>query len=455
MEARRISASPRPGNGRRVVAKKRPRQEAPVSSVRKLQRREISSRRERSFAMNSAQERFRNIQLQEEFDTHDPKENSALLPYVRKRSKIIEIVAARDIVFALSQSGVCAAFSRVTNKRLCFLNGSPDEVVRSLFYNKNNDSLITVSVYGSENFSALRCKTTRIEYIRRGKPDAGFPLFETESLKWPGFVEFDDVNGKVLTYSAQDSTYKVFDLKNYTLLYSISDKNVQEIKISPGIMLLIYTRTSSSIPLKILSIEDGTVLKFFNHLLHRNKKVDFIEQFNEKLLVKQDGENLQILDVRNFQLTEVSSTEFMTPSAFIFLYELQLFLTFRNRSVAVWNFRGELVTSFEDHLLWHPDCNTNNIYITSDQDLIISYCKADSTDSSSEENAGSINISNILTGKCLAKIKAGDLCKQKKTWKFQSTITEALEDITALYYDEERDEIYTGNRHGLVHVWAN
>jgi hypothetical protein len=76
----------------------------------------------------------------------------------------------------------------------------------------------------------------------------------------------------------------------------------------------------------------------------------------------------------------------MTPSAFIFLYELQLFLTFRNRSVAVWNFRGELVTSFEDHLLWHPDCNTNNIYITSDQDLIISYCKADSTDSSSEEN---------------------------------------------------------------------
>lgn len=74
----------------------------------------------------------------------------------------------------------------------------------------------------------------------------------------------------------------------------------------------------------------------------------------------------------------------MTPSAFIFLYENQLFLTFRNRTVAVWNFRGELVTSFEDHLLWHPDCNTNNIYITSDQDLIISYCKADSDDSLSE-----------------------------------------------------------------------
>jgi hypothetical protein len=90
--------------------------------------------------------------------------------------------------------------------------------------------------------------------------------------------------------------------------------------------------------------------------------------------------------VRTFELTEVSRSEFMTPSAFIFLYENQLFLTFRNRTVAVWNFRGELVTSFEDHLLWHPDCNTNNIYITSDQDLIISYCKADSDDSLTEGN---------------------------------------------------------------------
>jgi len=94
--------------------------------------------------------------------------------------------------------------------------------------------------------------------------------------------------------------------------------------------------------------------------------------------------------VRTFELTEVCRSEFMTPSAFIFLYENQLFLTFRNRTVAVWNFRGELVTSFEDHLLWHPDCNTNNIYITSDQDLIISYCKADSDDSLSEGNGTSL-----------------------------------------------------------------
>ncbi|XP_022761334.1 uncharacterized protein LOC111307583 isoform X2 [Durio zibethinus] len=450
MQGRRISASHRPWpcNGRRLsflANKKRPRPDAYVNTFNKLLRREISSKP--CFSISNAHEKFRNMRLMEEYDMHDSKGHCPVaLPFLMKRMKVIEIVAARDIVFALAHSGVCAAFNRVKNKRICFVNVCPDEVIRSLFYNKNNDSLITVSVNASDNFSSLKCRSTKIEYIRRGKPDAGFALFESESLKWPGFVEFDDVNGKVLTYSAQDSIYKVFDLKNYTMLYSISDTHVNEIKIS---------RASGHIPLKILSIEDGTVLKTFKHLLHRNKKVDFIEQFNEKLLVKQENENLQILDVRSSELMEVSRTEFMTPSAFIFLYENQLFLTFRNRTVAVWNFRGELVTSFEDHLLWHLDCNTNNIYITSDQDLIISYCKAESDDQWMEGNAGSINISNILTGKCVAKINASNGSPKVDSSQMRSTVAEALEDITALFYDEERNEIYTGNRQGLIHVWSN
>ncbi|KAF6146715.1 hypothetical protein GIB67_009001 [Kingdonia uniflora] len=426
----------------------------------------------------------------EEFDTYDPTAHIFLrLQFLKNRSKIIEIVAAKDIIFALAHSGLCAAFSRTTNKRICIMNIIPDEVIRSLFYNKNNESLITVSVYASDNFSSLKCRTTPIEYIRRNHLDAGFPLFESESLKWPGFVEFDDVNGKILTYSAQDGVYKVYDLKNYIYLYSISDKNIQEIKISPGIMLLIFQRTPGYVPLTILSIEDGSVLKSFSHLLHRNKKVDFIEQFNEKLLVKQENENLQIRDVRNSEIIEVSRNDFMTPSAFIFLYENNLFLTFRESTVAVWNFRGELVTSFEDHLLCHPDCNTNMIYITSDQDLIISYCKSEQGTQHIGEckilhlqilfisqfllfsavlilatvsTAGSINMSNILTGKCIAKICSSEHKLQitskrrarERSW-IRSSAQEALEDVTALFYDEDRNEIYTGNNQGLIHVWSN
>eukprot|EP00854_Cymbomonas_tetramitiformis_P014779 gene14779-17466_t len=335
----------------------------------KLMRRETCTKANIGFSRNNAQAKFRNLKLQYEYDTHDPNGHKFLkLPFLKKRSRIVEIVAARDVVFALAHSGVCAAFNRETNERLCFLNISADEVIRSLFYNKNNQSLITVSVYASDSFSSLKCRTTPIEYIR---------------------------------------VYKVFGLKNYTLLYSISDHNVQEIKISPGIMLLIFEHEPGNVPLKILSIETGEVLKEFKHKLHRKKKVDFIEQFNEKLLVKQENENLEIVDVRNGKLTEVSQTDFMTPSAFIFLYENQLFLTFRERTVAVWNFRGELVTS----------------------------------------------------GKCLAKIRADKTIEQIEeeggNVEESLKIQQALADVTALFYDEDRNEIFTGNRQGLVHVWSN
>lgn len=78
--------------------------------------------------------------------------------------------------------------------------------------------------------------------------------------------------------------------------------------------------------------------------------------------------------------------------------------------------------------------------------------------------AGSINISNILTGKCLAKIKANNGPPKEEDYsssdlrnsnRRRSAVAEALEDITALFYDEERNEIYTGNGHGLLHVWCN
>ena len=76
--------------------------------------------------------------------------------------------------------------------------------------------------------------------------------------------------------------------------------------------------------------------------LRKGKDIDFIEQFNEKLLVKQKEENLRIVDVKTGWEMDVSQSKFMTPSAFIFLYENQLFLTFAGRKVSVWNFRGML-----------------------------------------------------------------------------------------------------------------
>ena len=37
------------------------------------------------------------------------------------------------------------------------------------------------------------------------------------------------------------------------------------------------------------------MLQDFSHKLKEEGKIDFIEQFNEKLLVKQEGRNLQVI----------------------------------------------------------------------------------------------------------------------------------------------------------------
>jgi hypothetical protein len=64
-------------------------------------------------------------------------------------------------------------------------------------------------------------------------------------------------------------------------------------------------------------------------------------------------------------------------------------------------------------------------------------------------------------GKRLAKIQAGGECeatpeeRKCKRQRGSLCVKSALEDVTALFYDEGRGEIYTGNRLGFVHVWSN
>jgi hypothetical protein len=122
---------------------------------------------------------------------------------LHKRHRVTELAVAEGVVFGLTENGVCVAYCLHTARQLCVLNASASEVVRSLFHNKCNGTLITVSVYASDQFACLRCRATALSRLREGVATEATPLFTSESLSWPGFVEFDDVNAKILTYSAE------------------------------------------------------------------------------------------------------------------------------------------------------------------------------------------------------------------------------------------------------------
>ncbi len=66
--------------------------------------------------------------------THMTSKPILKLPFLKKRSRIVEIRAARDIMFALTHSGICAAFSRGTEISLVVLRPYLLDVLLSVVF---------------------------------------------------------------------------------------------------------------------------------------------------------------------------------------------------------------------------------------------------------------------------------------------------------------------------------
>eukprot|EP00938_MAST-03A_sp_MAST-3A-sp1_P006414 g6414.t1 len=360
-----------------------------------------------------------------------------------ERSKVEELVVAENVVLALTRTGLCVAFDRDTKKLLTTLNASDHSLVRSIFHNRSLSSVIIVSVSEHDNFAALNCEEIKLEDIRSQnvREDttsivARLRLFTKETLRWPAFVEFDDANEKILTFSSSECKYKIWSMQDYETMFEISGDRVEEIKISPGILLIIFAcadERNMCVPLQLRCINTGrTVVSFEYHLAETDGRIEFIEQFKEKLIVKQYNGPLKIFDISKRDDTHdpiiEPASDFVTPRAFIYLYLNEVFLTFTGCEVSGWNFRGQRTVQFEDHELCDfDDCNTNSVGGTIG-------------------SSGSIHFSNILTGECIARIEP-DIC--------DPDTTHALTDITVLFYCEETNEIYTGNRSGFINVWSN
>ena len=100
-------------------------------------------------------------------------------------------------------------------------------------------------------------------------------------------------------------------------------------------------------------------------------------------------------------------------------------------------------------------------YLKNDEELVLSYNKVHKPLEAHDKKNCSISILNILTRVFYAKIGGNDpdvgiSCRnQPNASQIQSTVEEALEDVSTIFYEAERNEIYTGTTGGLVHIWSN
>jgi len=176
-QPRRVTA-PNPTQSRATRGLKRPATDARSSVCQRLFDRQTGAGTAHLFEQQSVRQRFSNFRPRATCDLYAAAGGGAAGSSDHQgshlmRSPITEIIIGGGLIFGLAKSGICAAFDMDTGKRVCVINLSEEEVVRSLFHNKTNQTIIIISVNESDHYSMLRCRSWCVGRAGAASPRRG------------------------------------------------------------------------------------------------------------------------------------------------------------------------------------------------------------------------------------------------------------------------------------------
>lgn len=368
------------------------------------------------------------------------------LIFLKKRSRVQEIVSVGDsLLISLQHSGVCCVFKRdeASNgfKQHGYLNHRPEEIVRSLFYNRSADAIVVVSVYPAERKSVLRCRSIAVSDVILGNFERSFPILENEILGYPGWIELCEVNAKILTFSAETQTYKVWDLKtNYAFQYTIKSapgEKLWDVKASPGFLLLIYEPTTHGVDqrfqrIALVDIQDGSELYALNYPLRT--RIELVEQFCDSILIKEQDHDLVVHFVRRpFEKPKEVAMGSHRLNAFTFLHSSRVFLTFQGGGrVCSFDSQGnEICKIYKDDPTSGDDSNSI-VLVARDQETLLSVRKDIEVLQHSL-----VEFRHVVSGKLLARVPL----------EFPAS------EVSCACYDEDKMALFIGTREGLIYSW--
>ncbi|CDW78445.1 UNKNOWN [Stylonychia lemnae] len=447
--------------------------------------------RSQNFSKQKAQEiTFKNLQPKIEVTYLEGRgRDEALNPFFTNRdgnNAVQELFVYDDFVVALSVHGI--------------VNHNQKEKIRSIFMNNLNDSIFVVSVRERQDCSKMKCRSLPIKQLREGN-NKGLKLFSNFVLKWPDFIEFDELNSKIVTKHTEEGAYRVWSLETYQMLYVLTHEFLAEFKICNGVMLLLFNPVGNSIPMTIINVHNGEPLM---NIAYQGQlgEIEFVEQFNENILIKQKDKPLKIHDILTNQSKFIYNFE--SPDAFIFVYEKELFVSLREGKITIWSTDGSMVTNFNQQVLYSQEperrkiqernyvislstsrrflftvikeeqlpANQNNLenpenphhgillqaqslttssnrVLTPNQTSLRSNINIEPPKKSTDVI---INVIDIQKGKLISEIRAST--SKKNNLKLSPKKFEKLMNtITYVFYDELRHEVITGHESGSVVIW--
>ena len=76
----------------------------------------------------------------------------------------------------------------------------------------------------------MKCRSIKISDLKKGETK-GERFFKQLILEFPDFIEFDDLNGKIVTRHSKENLYRVWELKDFSLCYVLNHDNLEDFKI--------------------------------------------------------------------------------------------------------------------------------------------------------------------------------------------------------------------------------
>ena len=180
---------------------------------------------------------------------------------MRQRSPIVDVLQCGTLVCAVTQSGLAALFQ--SSRFVCYLNARVGECIRSVVFDSARASLIISSTLAESKLASL---AVRRVHLQTGLVE---PLFDSESLAHPGFVQFGEQF--IITRCGTRKTFRVWRADSCALMCEFeAEGEVAELKLYESVALLVHERNSAGqLPLSVVELSTGRVIRKWKHPLHR------------------------------------------------------------------------------------------------------------------------------------------------------------------------------------------
>lgn len=352
---------------------------------------------------------------------------------IDKATKIFRIQKIDSLIFVFATSGLCVVFDRVSNAKLGVLNQGNDEMIFMLHFNDLDRCVLILSNKLRSKYG--RCHRVPLELMKRGSFQQRVTVFGSLSL--PHDVRCR--NGRAFYQNAK-GTYDIFDLNDYSLLFSIRNLHYVEYLLPlPGMIIIFRQVVRDVTTFTVHNILDGAEIKKF--MLPSDEVIQPCI-IKEQLLYNDQSGNSNLFDMKTSKVKRLKSDK-LKRAQFRCLPSNNLLLSWEHGTYSIWELDTKKDTDELQLLCQGLYTGYSSMLFIHHDSVVISYYRP--KDGSA---TGSISIMHIWTGHLMAKI-TGDIPGPESN-KFLQIL-----DISTMYYDEEKEELYTGTVDGGFQIWSS